>query len=92
MSQSPTKRDIIIEHLADALLQNGLGHTGLRGLGALAGTSDRITVAMLCAADRAWLELNVLDGNAAVVCIPSGGATGVIDHASELNFDVHMTA
>ena len=38
MTQTPTKRDIIIEHLADAFLQNGLGHTGLRGLGALAGT------------------------------------------------------
>ena len=44
MTQSPTKREIIIEHLADAFLQNGLGHTGLRGLGALAGTSDRMLI------------------------------------------------
>ena len=44
MTQSPTKREIIIEHLADAFLQSGLGHTGLRGLGALAGTSDRMLI------------------------------------------------
>ena len=44
MTPSPTKREIIVKHLADAFLHNGLGHTGLRGLGALAGTSDRMLI------------------------------------------------
>lgn len=44
MPTNKEKRSAIIDRLAAALREQGLGQTGLRGLAALAGTSDRMLI------------------------------------------------
>ena len=44
MPSSEEKRAAIIDRLAHALRDQGLGQTGLRGLATLAGTSDRMLI------------------------------------------------
>ncbi|MGA1757649.1 MAG: TetR/AcrR family transcriptional regulator, partial [Pseudomonadales bacterium] len=44
MPSSEEKRAAIIDRLAHALRDQGLGQSGLRGLATLAGTSDRMLI------------------------------------------------